>query len=388
VSFNIIDPIAQCPQVVSVLIDCDTGYSYYVAGVPQYNGVALAPGFYIRADINGTVVCVEFLLTSLNLTPNSVINQIVAIYPDCVTCTPPLFKFVSIWRTTTLNETITLPFESAGNYDCFVEWGDLSNIDHITTYNQPQTKHTFRNPGTYIVTISAQTANLTGWSFNGGGDGYKLMSVREWGPLRLGNSGGYFKGCNFLDLSRVIDTLDLFGTTNLSETFKGCSKLVTINNGNLWNTSNVVDMSSMFESCEGFKGDISAWDVSNVVDMNRMFKGTKAFNVYLGGWNVSSVVDMTEMFYSAAGYNRSLGAWDVSSVKFFDGFMNSSVPMSPDNLSETYKGWGNNLSGLVVPNINPVSFTGLRYKITTGQAGRDILTGPPNNWVIVDGGGI
>ena len=39
----------------------------------------------------------------------------------------------------------------------------------------------------------------------------------------------------------------------------------------LWNVSNVVNMSSMFYGCKNFNQPLNSWNVSNVTNMNKMF---------------------------------------------------------------------------------------------------------------------
>ena len=54
-------------------------------------------------------------------------------------------------------------------------------------------------------------------------------------------------------------------------------------------TSNIIDMSNLFEYLENFNGDISNWNVSNVTNMNSMFYGCEQFNQDLSEWDVSKV---------------------------------------------------------------------------------------------------
>ncbi|MEI6623223.1 MAG: BspA family leucine-rich repeat surface protein [Actinomycetes bacterium] len=95
-------------------------------------------------------------------------------------------------------------------------------------------------PGIYSLTI---TGTIIGWSFNNGGDMLKLTNVANWGPLRLGNNGGYFYGASNMTATAT-DQLDLSGTTNLSVMFAGAPNF----NGNVsgWNTASVAYMSYMF----------------------------------------------------------------------------------------------------------------------------------------------
>ena len=54
-------------------------------------------------------------------------------------------------------------------------------------------------------------------------------------------------------------------------------------------TSNITDMSNLFEFFSTFNCDISEWDVSNVTDMHSMFMRCKVFNQDISSWDVSNV---------------------------------------------------------------------------------------------------
>ena len=101
------------------------------------------------------------------------------------------------------------------------------------------------------------------------------------------------------DVSNVTDMGNMFGSTNF--------------NGDLskWDVSNVTNMDSMFEFSL-FNGDISNWDVSNVTDMSYMFMESQ-FNGDISKWNVSNVEEMTYMFYKSQ-FNGDISKWNVSNV--------------------------------------------------------------------------
>ncbi len=83
---------------------------------------------------------------------------------------------------------------------------------------------------------------------------------------------------------------------------------------NAWNVSSVEKMESMFRDATSFNQPLNAWNVSNVTDMYHMFNSATAFNQPLDNWTVSSVTDMDYMFYGATAFNKPLNNWDVSSV--------------------------------------------------------------------------
>ena len=241
-------------------------------------------------------------------------------------------RFESTWDTnntsfgsSALNQ-IQLPLEAAGTYNFFIEWGD-GNSDTITVWNDPATLHTYTSPGTYTIKIYGQ---IEGWQFNNTGDKLKLLSVTSWGPnFRLGNSTAYFYGCSNLDLSTVVDILDLTGTLNMSFSFASCTSLTTVNNMDLWNTSSITNMTSMFDNALTFNQPIGTWDTSSVVNMFFMFGNAISFNQPIGSWDVSNVIDMSNMFINATSFNQPLGSWDTSQVIGMS-FMFSNTPFNQD----------------------------------------------------------
>ena len=61
-------------------------------------------------------------------------------------------------------------------------------------------------------------------------------------------------------------------------------------------TSNIKNMSGLFNGKTGFNKDISSWDVSSVTNMTEMFFNASSFNQDIGNWDVSNVIYMEEMF--------------------------------------------------------------------------------------------
>ncbi|MEE3079510.1 MAG: hypothetical protein VX341_09260, partial [Bdellovibrionota bacterium] len=137
--------------------------------------------------------------------------------PDGTITTPPpptvSSDFISVWRTTSSAESITLPLRSGYNYNFQVDWGDGSPIDTITAYNDPQITHVYAVAGDYTVRISGL---LEAWFFNNSGDKHKIIDVLSFGDV---------------------------GWVNLENAFDGCVNLATFYGGN---TSNVINMKSMF----------------------------------------------------------------------------------------------------------------------------------------------
>ena len=90
----------------------------------------------------------------------------------------------------------------------------------------------------------------------------------------------------------------------------------TIGSTTYWDTSSVTDMQSMFSGAYFFNKNISLWNTSNVTNMNNMFVGTNAFNQNIGNWNTSNVTNMQSMFQNAQAFNNGSTAlnWNTSNV--------------------------------------------------------------------------
>ena len=117
--------------------------------------------------------------------------------------------------------------------------------------------------------------------------------------------------------------------------------------------------------------------------MRNMFDEASAFNQPIGNWDVGKVTRMDFMFNAATAFNQNIGNWNVSNVTTMVAIMQSktSANYSAANLDAIYNGWS---SRPVKPSVT-ANFGTIKYT-SAGQAGRNILTGAPNNWAISDGG--
>jgi len=246
-------------------------------------------------------------------------------------------RFISVWDTTKImtgssnSNQIKLPLYDGGSYNFNVSWGDGS-VSIIKSWNDVNVTHTYSSAKEYELIIDGE---ITGFRFNSGGDKSKIINIKNWGSLNVGNEGAYFSGCYNLQ-SNATDILNLSGTTNLSWMFN----YAKVFNGDLskWDVSKVTDMHYMFNSNYKFKGDLSKWDVSKVSDMSYMFNKNYEFNGDLSKWNVSNVMDMKYMFSDAKLFSSDLSKWDVSKVsdmKFmFDDVNNFESDLSKWNVSK------------------------------------------------------
>jgi surface protein len=213
--------------------------------------------------------------------------------------------FITTWRTTSANESITIP-TTGGGYNYTVDWGDGSP----TTVETGNATHVYDTAGDYSVSITGTFPRIF---FNNTGDKAKILSVDNWGNNPWTSMRLAFYGCNNLVISAT-DTPNLSGVTDMSQMFRSASSLGGGTGNWSWNTSNVTSMGSLFQSATSFNQDIGSWDVSNVTNMGGMFPNATSFNQDIGGWNTSNVANMFAMFLAATSFNQDIGSWDVSNV--------------------------------------------------------------------------
>ena len=220
--------------------------------------------------------------------------------------------FMTTWKTTFANETITIPIKGGSDvtdYDFQIDWGEGDGKVENITGDNPNPTHTYATAGTFTVEITGTFPHF--YLNDDEGIKAKLLSVEQWGNIAWESMANMFFGASKLTLNAT-DTPVLSGVTSMNSMFAGATSFNRDIGG--WNVSNVRDMSSMFAGVTSFNGDIGGWNVSNVRDMSSMFSRAIAFNQDIRSWNVSSVEDMSYMFFSATAFNQDIGGWSVDSV--------------------------------------------------------------------------
>lgn len=174
-----------------------------------------------------------------------------------------------------------------------------------------------------------------------------------------------FQGTNFLKL-RIINfngNFDTSNVVNMSSMFNNQS-LSSIQGISAFNTAKVTDMSSMFSySLLGAMENLSSWDTSQVVDMSNMFKSMSSLESLngIGGWNTSKVTNMAGQFANLNSLTKidPFDHWDVSNVENMD-YMFSSLG-SVESLGDL-SGWN---TAKVTSMVN--MFYGNRYLRKIGK---------------------
>ncbi|WP_154859498.1 BspA family leucine-rich repeat surface protein [Cyclobacterium xiamenense] len=248
-------------------------------------------------------------------------------------------------------------------------------------------------PANARIRLEIEPTHLERFYMRSGSFEEGLVDVEQWGTASWTQMRDAFFGCENLIITAT-DTPDLSRVTSLVEMFRDCKILNGPSNINEWNTSNVIDMSRMFEGAFTFNQDISNWDVGNVINMFTMFYEAHAFDQDISSWNTSNVTNMFFMFREATSFNQDISSWNTANVSsmayMFLGAasfnqnlgswtLNSGVNLSNmlddsgldcANYSATLIGWAENSPGVVDITLGA---NGLSYG-TNAAAARTILT--------------
>ena len=194
--------------------------------------------------------------------------------------------------------------------------------------------------------------------------------------------------------------ISMWNTSNITDMSNLFQDKTTFNdNINDWNVSNVTNMSGMFSSANDFNQPLYKWNTSNVTNMSRMFRYATNFNQDISSWNVSNVTDMNGMFENATSFNQNISSWDVSNVTDFNNMFLNTASLSDNNKLaihdsfSTNSAWNynwtdpfvnistNDISNGTVNNITPITFS---FTISESVSTFDISDISINNGYLTD----
>ncbi len=306
----------------------------------------------------------------------------------------PLTGFISTWRTTSPNESITL-FTTGGadisDYDAYIDWGDGTDLEQITG-DDPDPSHQYATAGDYEVKVYGTFPHLD--NSNNAGLNYgisessnaaKLIEINQWGNIAWESAENMFYQTPNLVAYSATDVPDL----SLASNAEGMFAFTGLTNADLsgWDVSNITNFSNMFSNALSFNGDLSDWSFSTApfsgvtaLNFTGMFNLASSFaGTGLENWDVSNAQTMTVMFSDAAAFNQDLSGWDISNVTDMFLFAEGTA-LSTSNYTSMLSAWG----GLSLQSGVEFSSGTTTYAIA-GQPGRDELT-DTFNWSVTDGG--
>jgi len=145
-------------------------------------------------------------------------------------------------------------------------------------------------------------------------------------------------------ISRIVFTGPIMGGNSLRNLFSGLGSLTSIEGLDYFNTSNVTDMTRLFNAHRLTSLDLSSWNTSNVTYMSFMFSGAgRLMNLNLSSWDTSNVTTMEGIFQNA----HLLRELTLGENFHFVGD-DAGLPAVPQN--DTYTGYWQNVGSGTVRN--------------------------------------
>ena len=267
--------------------------------------------------------------------------------------------FVSVWKITKDDNKITIPTVPGLRYNYTIDWGDKSDIKHITTGENPFHEYSdqfFEDKETVNVTITISITDIEEGAFPrikfaGSGQQSKIIAIPSLGAVGWTSFDQAFDGCSNLveihggDLSKVTSTYRMFreatnavpdtsewdvsSVTNMREMFYRASS-ATPNTTN-WDVSSAQNFYMMFRDAVSANPDVKYWNTRNVTTMHSMFRGATSATPDTSGedWVTTMVTSMREMFMSATNANPDTANWDTSKVKDMREMFSNAVNARP-----------------------------------------------------------
>ena len=196
----------------------------------------------------------------------------------------------------------------------------------------------------------------------------KLRSVilGDWSVNKLQNISGLFQGCvqlesitnlEKLNTRYVVNISSVFqscesitellvsdwvvdNVTTMSNLFSSCTNLVTLDLSN-WDVSRVIDMTYMFYECQGLTMlNITGWQTDNLQRMYSIFQGcSKLMEINVANWDVTGVVDLNCVFQNCTSLlSLDLTRWNVMNVVEFGSLFQNCISLKTLNVT----GWKTN----------------------------------------------
>jgi hypothetical protein len=134
--------------------------------------------------------------------------------------------FRTLWNMTTTSFTLLTTTFTGGVYNYFVDWGDGSPIQNVTTSTSPT--HTYPTTGQYEIKITGSFPRI--YIANNATERGKLLKVLNWGNVNFRTFQDAFYGCN--NLSELpngpITGADSVASHAFYSAFRNCTSIVSL----------------------------------------------------------------------------------------------------------------------------------------------------------------
>lgn len=220
--------------------------------------------------------------------------------------------FVTTWQQTPANLVLTLPFD--GTYSVSVDFGEGGGFEAATS--SPPT-HTYAT-GTAVRTVrvlflSGMVPDFSMQQDPSPSRTMTLLTVAQWGSVRLAGAGLWFAGVDTLTAITADDAPDFSAATSFMQAFQNCASLTTIAQDGLdsWMIPSGLSMSSAFSTCP-LTGMTFGANMFNAPTSCQLMFGTADDDETLPGFNaafasgiaIPATCSVQSMFAGCSGFNQ------------------------------------------------------------------------------------
>ena len=231
------------------------------------------------------------------------------------------------------------------------------NMGDGSIFYEDISSYTYTAPGTYLIITSGEIKQST--SSNKYYLNYRVIAINgmrrdikrtynvynydslvEFIPENVNTSNvidmsSMFWSCNALALLDV-SKFDTSNVTSMKMMFSDCQSLTSLDVSG-FDTSNVTDMKMMFSDCQSLTSlDVSGFDTSNVTDMDFMFSSCYLLTeLDTSKFNTSNVTTMTCMFNACSLLtNLDVSGFITDNVTSMNGMFNGCTNITELDLSK------------------------------------------------------
>ena len=257
-------------------------------------------------------------------------------------------KLKAIWSKVSLNKSMSgtvyevKPIIKAVPYD-YETWQSYQGEFWTDEYRSTVTKIVIQNKlhpikeavESWDVSEANDGSVMAYAVLNDDGSTYTIYLQGSGKIIANENSSDLFSYFKILETIEGLEYLNTSNVTDMSYMFDGCHSLTELNLSN-FDTSNVTDMSRMFRYNSSLtKLDVSNFDTSKVTDMSSMFEGCGNLeSLDISNFDTSKVIAMSSMFeYCESLTELDVGNFDTSNVTDMNSMFSSCISLSELDVS-------------------------------------------------------
>ena len=190
--------------------------------------------------------------------------------------------------------------------DCSFIFSNFNNLEILNFNNNFNTSYTTSMKAMFMPVETGNTSAESSYTES------RVMLLANEEDEQLDSNSFFANKIVNLDLN----SFNTSNVTDISYMFNNCSSLTSLDLSS-FDTSKVTNMSDMFYYCSSLTSlDLSSFNSSKVTDMGGMFSGCSSLTILdLGGFNTSNVTDMSGMFDSCSSLTSlNLSSFNTSKV--------------------------------------------------------------------------